>query len=231
MVWRFWQTRINAADIWLHRSRYNYSFTYTTKKCVSKCFESYCNKETGNCEILQQKEYQLEYDKQTKDVKCDEDVGFYFVDKVINETYICYSNDLCYISFSSVDNKCLESKLITPLTKDPECFEYSCVNGTLQEELLYYQFIDICSPCVAKYGDLLEMFEGKICYYHLTRYVKKAMDFIFIFITIISIILSTIVSIVINFIRIKRKKGYVKLLEDVDEVELEDKPAEEDKTN
>ena len=75
------------------------------------------------------------------------------------------------------------------------------------------------------------MFEGKICYYHLTRYVKKAMDFIFIFITIISIILSTIVSIVINFIRIKRKKGYVKLLEDVDEVELEDKPVEENKTN
>lgn len=209
---------------------YNYSFTYTTKECVSKCFESHCNKETGNCEISQQKEYQLEYDKQTKDIKCDEDVGFYFVDKVINEIYNCYSNDLCYISFSSVDNKCLDSRLITPLTKDPECFEYSCVNGTLQEELLYYQFTDICSPCVAKYGDLLEMFEGKICYYHLTRYVKKAMDFIFIFITVISIILSTIVSVVISFIRIKRKKGYVKL-EDIKEVELEDKPAEEDKTN
>lgn len=205
----------------------NQTFTYITKTCESKCFDSYCDKDTGKCEKLLQKTYEFEYDKTLKDVKCDENVGFYFVDKTLDNSAKCYSNDLCYISFDTVDEECLQSKLITPITKDPECYEYVCVNGTLKEELLYYQFVDICSPCVEKYGDLLEMFDGKVCYYHLTRYVKQAMDFVFIFITICSIIISTIVSIIINFIRIKKKNGYVKL-EEVKEVELEDK-KEEDK--
>lgn len=133
----------------------------------------------------------------------------------------CISEDKCYIGFETYDGKCLQSQLILPETNDAECFEYVCDDGKLIQKPLNDQFTRINSPCVKKYGDVLKIFNGKAWYYHLTKYVNRLFDILFVVSIVIVIAISFGVGIVINFIRIKKIKGYIKL-DNNENIELED---------
>lgn len=133
----------------------------------------------------------------------------------------CISEDKCYIGFETYDGKCLQSQLILPETNDIECFEYVCDDGKLIQKPLNNQFTRINSPCVKKYGDVLKIFNGKMWYYHLTKYVNRLFDILFIVSIVIVIAISFVVGIVINFIRIKKIKSYVQL-DNNENIELED---------
>ena len=222
-------------------------FIFKEKECLSLCENLTCDILTGDCIKINDLKYESEI-PDDKIVKCSEDFGFYLApvdcedtfDKISKYSHTlekceeiekCQSEDLCSISFSSVFDSCLSMDLIEPLTKDPECFIYVCENGTLKKELLYFQFNDLCSSCVAKYGDLLNIGNGEVCYLHFQRYIKKMFDFMFIFVVICSVILSIIATITGNFIKIRRKKGYVQLLESQESKQIEmqeTKPEEEE---
>lgn len=133
----------------------------------------------------------------------------------------CISTDKCYIGFETYDGRCLQSKLILPDTNDTECFEYICEDGKLIQKPLYNQFTLINSPCVKKYGDKLNMFNGRVWYYHLTRYVSRLIDVLFVLTVVVIIVISFGVGIVVNFIRLKNIKSYIQL-DNNEDIELED---------
>lgn len=133
----------------------------------------------------------------------------------------CISGDKCYIGFETYDGKCLQSKLILPDTNDTECFEYVCDDGKLIQKPLYHQFTLINSPCVKKYGDKLNMFNGRVWYHHLIRYVSRLIDVLFVITVIIIVIISFVIGIVVNFIKIKKIKSYIQL-DSNEDIELED---------
>ena len=133
----------------------------------------------------------------------------------------CISDDKCYIAFETYDGECLQSELILPDTNDTECFEYICEDGKLIQKPLYNQFTLNNSPCIKKYGDVLKIFNGRVWYYHLTRYVNRLIDVLFILTVVVIVGISFGIGIVVNFIRLKKIKGYIKL-DNNDNVELED---------
>lgn len=133
----------------------------------------------------------------------------------------CNSDDKCYIGFETYDGECLQSKLILPDTNDTECFEYICEDGKLIQKPLYSQFTLINSPCVKKYGDKLNMFNGRVWYYHLTRYVSRLIDVLFVLTVVVIVVISFGVGIVVNFIRLRKIKSYIQL-DNNEDIELED---------
>lgn len=133
----------------------------------------------------------------------------------------CISTDKCYIAFETYDGQCLQSKLILPDTNDTECFEYICEDGKLIQKPLYNQFTLINSPCVKKYGDKLNMFNGRVWYHHLTRYVSRLIDVLFVLTVVVIVVISFGVGIVVNFIRLKNIKSYIQL-DNNEDIELED---------
>lgn len=157
---------------------------YEDTECKSgKCFESFCDIETGEC---------IEIDNSSKCngnnlcsvYSCNEILGCIEEEKNCNNDNPCYlnycnnktsecvqeekckSNDLCITVKCSLTGQCIYENIECQQSNN-SCFYYVCENGTCVEKFNSESFLDVCGNCPKEYGDIYNI-SSEICLGSLT---------------------------------------------------------------
>lgn len=148
----------------------NKTCEYEYKKCQSGlCFESYCNPETGECEIIDNSS-NCETDNLCLTYKCDEYKGCVYnniscddndlctIDYCENGTCFnipkCESSDYCQIVECSLSGICIYKNRECQEPNDT-CHYSICEDGECKIKLKTESFLNVCGFCVSNFGDLL----------------------------------------------------------------------------
>ena len=158
---------------------------YEDVVCQSgRCYESFCNMDTGKCEKLDNStECNIYPDDKCKTYKCDEYLGCVYedvncddndpctidqcIEGICHHEPKCVSDDYCLVTECSSLGVCAFSERVCPPAND-SCFISVCENGTCTLQPSAGAFFDICGECITKYGNVYNR-SGDVCIGSLKR--------------------------------------------------------------